>query len=182
MHQKAYQDVLDKEVPFTIFVTSTVPNDGSVTEEEIKIGFQIAENNGKEFLDEHQAKTIKSMTKYPMAKWQIMKGREMRDALYSNLKLVYTPTNITISTGYTVKLPSDWEGGNLVEWAEGMHLIHKEFLSQFSLSYIKEWPMTEEEKSLYDRLHAFFPRVTKNEKWLIKDKDGKKLKPSNYTP
>ena len=173
--------VVDSEVPFSIFVTSTVPNDGTVSEEDIKKGVEIAESNGKNLLDEHQANTMRSMKKYTVAIWQVKKGREMRDAFYKNLKIDYTPTDITFTTGYIVNLPKKWEGGNLVEWAEGMHLLHKEFLSQFSLSYIENWTMTEEQKSLYDRLKEFFTKLAKNEKWTLKRGD-KILKPSNYTP
>lgn len=176
MKQKSYQKLKEKETPWTITMTLTIPNDGSVTEEEIKKCLQIAEKH-KVFLEEMD-KERKDLDKYPVAMWQISKSREMREAFYSNMKLDYTPQTISMTTSYTVDLPNDWVWGNVMDWADGFNLLHKEFLAEYH-DTIDTWPASVEQKSYYDRVHSLLKIFNKEQKMEIK-KGNKILFPLKY--
>lgn len=116
-----------------------------------------------------KSRTNKSMLdmygQYPIAVWQVNKSTEIENLFHNNLKYTINGDNIDVITEFDVKLPEDFEYGDVIDWLEGFNRVNKLF-----------WHMSVEldisdllnQHQHLDKFRSFLHTLEKNQKFDVK--------------
>lgn len=105
-----------KNIKYHIIKTSTVDNPGLTSDYIQKVITAYNLPCEKEFWKKYLDSGLKKYDKYPVAKWQLKKGEEIRNLFFENLKYELTEEKITLSTEFDVTLPKSFDHGDVCQW------------------------------------------------------------------
>ena len=155
------------EARFKITKSSTIENRFDLSQDELMLALnahkypETAKFWKEIILEEGLVKYGKDET----AAWQLRKSDEIRNLFNDNLKLLYTPESITLSTEYIVSLPKNWNRGDILEWAGSFNTLWCDYLD-----YSMEETVKSKRPETYHRMNIIFndkDGFKNNEKTII---------------
>lgn len=137
---KGKKDQPPKGVIWNVKITTSVKNTMGYTEDDVKLFNEVAyDPRVSALMNEIKDKTLSGVKQYPVAIWQVEKGREIWKTFKENITWTVTPETVSLKAEYKIGLP-EWEMGFLIEWNEGFNLLYKDYLMGTMEDYPKKHP------------------------------------------
>lgn len=107
---------------------SSSANKSSLSENQLSKIFNCFKNEEYQKFRNKSIEKDKQYNKYPAAKWQLQKSKEIEELFHNNIKYIIDNDLVNVDISFEIDFPDDWNKDNVIDWIEGFDRLNRVFL------------------------------------------------------